>query len=148
MGDSLFYSRVGDAGWEQDFILSDDMKWRSMMCSRYFGMAAGMERFSVDLTQTVRNVAGCGSVWNSWLQTDLRWKLCILRWQLVTCGSPVYLVVVEFSTCVLWSLSVGLTLILLVIMVWFHSWGIDAILGNRYRIQEQICVVLIQASKM
>ena len=34
------------------------------MCSRYFGMVAGMERFSVDLTQAVRNVAGCGSVWN------------------------------------------------------------------------------------
>ena len=34
------------------------------MCSRYFGMAAGIERLSVDLMQTVRNVAGCGSVWN------------------------------------------------------------------------------------
>ena len=134
MGDSLFYSKVGDAGWGQDFILSDDMKWRSMMCSRYFGMVAGMERFSVDLTQAVRNVAGCGSVWNLWSQTDLRWKLCILRWKLVTCGSPVYLLVAEFSTCVLWSLSIGLTLILLVIMVWFHLWGVDAILGDRCRI--------------
>ena len=32
----------------------------------------GMERFSLDLMQFVRNVAGCGSVWNSWSQTNLR----------------------------------------------------------------------------
>ena len=32
----------------------------------------GMERFSLDLTQFVRNVAGCGSVWNSWSQTNLK----------------------------------------------------------------------------
>ena len=92
-------------------------KWKSMMCSRYFCVAAGMEKFSLDLTQAVRNVAGCGNVWNSWSQTDLRWKLCILRWKLVTCSSAVYLVIAEFSTCVLWPLTIGLTVILLVIMV-------------------------------
>ena len=35
------------------------------MCSRYFCMATGMERFSLDLTQAVRNVAGYESVSNS-----------------------------------------------------------------------------------
>ena len=41
------------------------------MCSRYFCVTAGMERFSLDLTQAVRNVAGCEGVWNSSSQTDL-----------------------------------------------------------------------------
>ena len=35
------------------------------MCSRYFCVAAGMGRFFLDLTEAVKNVAGCGSVWNS-----------------------------------------------------------------------------------
>ena len=77
---------------------------------------------------------GVWECWNSRSQTDLRWKLCILRWKLVICGSCVYLVVAEFSTCVLWPRTIGLMVILLVIMVWFHSLWADAILGNGYGI--------------
>ena len=82
---------------------------------------------SLDLTQAVRNVTGCVSVWISWSQTDLRWKL-------VTCGRPVYLVVAEFSNCVLWPITIWLMVILWVIMLWFHSWRVDAILGCGYGI--------------
>ena len=32
------------------------------MCSRYCCVDAGMERFSLDLTETVKNVAGCENV--------------------------------------------------------------------------------------
>ena len=35
------------------------------MCFRYSCVAAGMERFSLDLTQVVKNVAECGSFWKS-----------------------------------------------------------------------------------
>ena len=35
------------------------------MYSRYSCVAAGMESFSLDATQVVKNVAGCESVWNS-----------------------------------------------------------------------------------
>ena len=41
-----------------------------------------------------------------------------------------------------------LTGILLVIMVWFHSWGVDAILENGYGIKEQNCVVFLLRSEM
>ena len=34
------------------------------MCSRYSSVAAGMERFSLDLMQAFKNVAGCESVGN------------------------------------------------------------------------------------
>ena len=42
------------------------------MCSRFSCVAAGMERFFLDLMEAVKNGAGCGSVWNSKLQTELR----------------------------------------------------------------------------
>ena len=50
-------------------------KLRSGMCSRFSCVSAGMERLSLDLTEAVKIVAGCGSVWNSWSQTELSWKL-------------------------------------------------------------------------
>ena len=40
--------------------------------------------------------------------------MCILRLKLVICGSPVYLMVAEFSNCILWPLTIGLMVILLV----------------------------------
>ena len=48
------------------------------------------------------------------------------------CVSPVYLVVDEFSPCVLWSLMIGLMVVLLT----FFSQDeyVDAILGNGYGI--------------
>ena len=79
------------------------------MCSRYFCVAAGMERFSI-----------LGSKAS--------------RYKLVTCVRSVYQVVAEFSTFVLWPLTIWLMVILWVIMLWFHSWGIDAILGYGYGI--------------
>ena len=33
-----------------------------------------MERFSSDLMQAVRNMAGCGSVWNSWSKVKIDLK--------------------------------------------------------------------------
>ena len=35
------------------------------MCSRYSCVAAGIETFSLDLMQAVKNVVGCGSVCDS-----------------------------------------------------------------------------------
>ena len=61
-------------------------------------------------------------------------KIVYFKVEISHMGSPVYLVVADFSTSVLWPLTIELTVILLVIMVWFHSWGMDAILGNRYGI--------------
>ena len=34
------------------------------MGSTFPCVAEGMERLSLDLTQTVENIVGCGSVWN------------------------------------------------------------------------------------
>ena len=82
---------------------------------------------SLYLTQAVRNMAGWRSVWILQSQTDLRRKL-------VTWGRPVYLVVAEVSTCVAWILMNWLMVILWVIMLWFHSWGVDVILGCGYGI--------------
>ena len=42
------------------------------MCSRFSCVVAGRKRFSLDLAEAVKNGAGCGSVWNSKLQTELR----------------------------------------------------------------------------
>ena len=39
-------------------------KRRSRICSRNFCVAAGLEKFFLDLTQTVTNMAGCRSVSN------------------------------------------------------------------------------------
>ena len=43
-------------------------------------MAAGMERPSLDLSQTVKNIVVCGNVWNSFSRVGLRCKLyyCII----------------------------------------------------------------------
>ena len=32
--------------------------------SRFYCMAAGMKRLSLDLSRVVKNIVGCGSVWN------------------------------------------------------------------------------------
>ena len=42
-------------------------------------------------------------MWGEHLTSQLPWAAA---WLLVTCGSPVYLVVAEFSTCVLWPLMI------------------------------------------
>ena len=34
------------------------------MGSRFSCVAVGMERLSLDLSQAVKNIVGCGSVWN------------------------------------------------------------------------------------
>ena len=62
VGDSLFYSRVGDAGWDQDFIflflmLINEMKEHNVY-KRHFCVIAGTERFSLDLMQAVKNLWG------------------------------------------------------------------------------------------
>ena len=112
-GDSLFYSRVGAVGWDQDFIflflmLIKEMKDHHVL-KRNFFVTAGTERFYLHLTQAVGgvgavgNVVGYGNVWNPWLQTYLRWRLCILSGKLVTCGIPVYPLVSELNTCVLYA---------------------------------------------
>ena len=43
----------------------NQQKKRSRGSSRHSCVTPGMERFSSDLMQAVKNVAGCGSVWNS-----------------------------------------------------------------------------------
>ena len=104
-------------GWHQGFIflflmLINKMKEHDVF--KIFLRCRGWKDFpSLDLTQAVRNVTGCGSVWISRSQNDLRWEL-------VTCGRPVHLVVAEFSTYVLWPLTIWLMVILWVIMLWFH----------------------------
>ena len=45
------------------------------MGSRFFCVAAGMERLSLDLLRAVKNIVGCGSVWNLQSHADVRWKL-------------------------------------------------------------------------
>ena len=46
-------------------MLINKTKQRSKTCLRYSCVAAGMETFFLDLTQAVKNVAGCESVWDS-----------------------------------------------------------------------------------
>ena len=55
------------------------------------------------------------------------------------CVSPVYLVVNEFSSCVIWPLMIGLMVVLLTFFfhmmhVCFYLKGVDAIPGNGYGI--------------
>ena len=38
-----------------------------------FAWPQGMERFSLDLTQAVGDVVGCGIVWNSWNWFKVSW---------------------------------------------------------------------------
>ena len=45
------------------------------MGSRFSFVAAGMERLSLDLSQPVKKIAGCGSVWDLQSHADVRWKL-------------------------------------------------------------------------
>ena len=133
VGDSLFYSRVGDTGWDQlgDHLFVSDAHQQNEGAWWVQDIFVWPRRWrdfpSLELRQAVRNVVGCRSVWILQSQTDLRWKL-------VTCGRPVYQVVAEFSTCVLWPLMIWLMMVLWVIMLWFHSWGVDAILGCGYGI--------------
>ena len=82
VGAFWFYSRVGDAGWVQDFIflfliLIKGTKRRNGF--KLFCMAPGMERLLLHLPQAFRNKVyalevGCGCFWNLQLQGDLRWK--------------------------------------------------------------------------
>ena len=49
------------------FVSDVNQKSKGAWCVQDFHscVATGMERFSLDLTKTVKNVAECGSVWNS-----------------------------------------------------------------------------------
>ena len=48
-------------------FVSDVNQWneRVEMGTRFSCMTAGMEILSLDLMQAVKNILGCGSVWNS-----------------------------------------------------------------------------------
>ena len=48
--------------------------------------------------------------WGEHLTSQLPWETA---WLLVICGSPVYLVVAEFSNCVLWPIMIELMVVLL-----------------------------------
>ena len=45
------------------------------MGSRFSSVAAEMERLTLNLLQAVKNIVGCGNVWNLQSHTDTRWKL-------------------------------------------------------------------------
>ena len=45
------------------------------MGSGFSCTAAGMGRLSLDISQAVKNIVGCGSVWNLLSQADVSWKL-------------------------------------------------------------------------
>ena len=45
------------------------------MDSRFSCMAAAMERLSLDILRAVKNILGCGSVWDLLSHTDVSWTL-------------------------------------------------------------------------
>ena len=45
------------------------------MDSRFSCMAAVMERLSLDISRAVKNIVGCGSVWDLLSHADVSWKL-------------------------------------------------------------------------
>ena len=56
-------------------------------------------------------------------------------------ASPVYIVLDEFSPCVLWRLIIGLIVVPLTFFswcVWIYFWGVGAIVGNEYGSKEKI----------
>ena len=68
VGGSWFYSRVEDPEWVQDFIflfltLINEMKEQESV--QDFLVWPQEWKDSLDLTEAVKNVAGCGNAWNS-----------------------------------------------------------------------------------
>ena len=62
--------------------------------------------------------------WGEHLTSQLSWAAA---WLLVTCISPIYLVVDEFSPCVLWPLMIGL---MVVMLTFFHMVSMVLLTGS------------------
>ena len=62
--------------------------------------------------------------WGEHLISQLSWSAACL---LVTCIIPVYLVVDEFSPCVLWPLMIGL---MVVMLTFFHMVSMILLIGS------------------